>query len=690
MIDITDIPALLKRNIFWLLLFPVIFAGIAFVFVALKTPVYETRAELLVQPEGAQTISSNPVGTASNQSLQSMDLDSQTHIILSAAVLNQVANNLGLDDSPQFQQLGLRQKIFGGFSSNRSSAESREATLEALREALNVYRIERSLVFVIVVKHTDAELAAAIANETANAYIEQSRTNRTQSLARASESLSAQAEQLQGRVETAEAAVEAYKARQGLISTAGGSVIDQQLDALNNQITEARVTMERAKVINDQMASLTLADVEAGIVPQDAISSVLNSLRVQYSRIAQQEAEAATTLGANHPTLRELRSQMNNTGRQIQSELQRIKQTVKGQFEQARLTLSGLEQQSKNLQSQNTLQGKALIELRQLQSEADASRSIYEAFLKRSRELEELPDLGANSSRILSEAPVPSSPTGPNKIVALGAGSLFGFVFAAAGVIGLSLLRGNLTSERAVATGTGAPILANISAPANDRGSGSVLTGWLGKPSSSIQKQNGIARTRVAYALRQAFADEKPANILVLSIGNTGNTSRFIRNVAVELHDMGEEVLFAHTVGQRRADQSSDSVASSANPRVNTLNRLAMNLSDQSLEIAAEDSDLGSASQRKGLSSYLRVEQIDTKRKYAANADLASSYDDFLLIDAGNIDASPLLPVLLRHCDGIILITALGETRSSDFERTTAYLEPWQDRIIGNVVLSTV
>lgn len=115
-----------------------------------------------------------------------------------------------------------------------------------------------------------------------------------------------------------------------------------------------------------------------------------------------------------------------------------------------------------------------------------------------------------------------------------------------------------------------------------------------------------------------------------------------------------------------------------------------MNLSDQSLEIAAEDSDLGSASQRKGLSSYLRVEQIDTKRKYAANADLASSYDDFLLIDAGNIDASPLLPVLLRHCDGIILITALGETRSSDFERTTAYLEPWQDRIIGNVVLSTV
>jgi|GEM_PF-1191416 len=677
MIDISDIPGLLRRHFGWLLIVPALFVALAFVYLALKTPIYRTSAQLLVQPEGLQVIANDPGISGGNQTLQGMDIDSQTYVILSEAVLNQVANRLELDTRPEFRSSGLRALLFGGdANTNRSSIEVRMATLEALREAIQVYRLDRSFVFLIRVSHTDPVLAAAIANETASAYILQSRDSRSQALINASATLGKQAEQLRSRVEEAESAVERYRVSKGLITTSGGLVLDQQLEALNTQITQARVDLERAKSADANVSSLTLADVEAGAIPQTATSSVLSSLRVQYARIAQQEAEAATTLGANHPTLRELQSQLTNTQRQIASELQRIKRAVRGQFEQAQSTLAALESRSRSLQSQNSVQGTALIELRQLQSEAEASRGVYEAFLKRARELEELPQIETNTSRVLSEAPIPTSPSGPRKIIVLGAVGLFGAVAAASAIVGLAIVNGNVTSGRELARGTGIPILASVNA-AGGRFSPGLLSRWSGRKNSQMAE---MAPTRIAYALRQALADRRPANILVLSVGQVPDATGFIRKIAEDLHEMGEAVLFAH------AGQQIKPAAGAASTTVAGI-RSRLHSAGALTGLPSEGSDPDTIKAPKGgLASHLHVEQIDPSRKYASSGTLASDTEDLLLVDVGNPDTSPMLPVLLRHCDGIVLMTALGQTRAADVERTIAYLEPWHDRIIGNVV----
>ncbi|MDN3721717.1 GumC family protein [Roseibium salinum] len=327
MIDILDIPSILRRHVGWLLVVPVVFTVLALVFLVLKTPVYRTSAELIVQPDSVQVLANEPTGSGTNQTLQGMELDSQAYVINSAPVLNEVANRLDLDEAPGFfSNKGCWRSFFGNLSgAKRSSSEIREATLQTLREIIQVFRLDRSMVFMIRVSHPDPQLAAAIANETANAYIDQVRNSRAETLMRAGSTLGKQAQQLRARLDEAEAAVEAYKAKQGLISTNGGLVLDQQFEALNTQITQTRLELERAKAADEMTASLTLADVEAGTLPQSVTSSVLSALRLQYSQASQQEAEAATTLGANHPKLRELRSQLANTERQIRDELQRIK-----------------------------------------------------------------------------------------------------------------------------------------------------------------------------------------------------------------------------------------------------------------------------------------------------------------------------------------------------------------------------
>ncbi|MEP1932100.1 MAG: GumC family protein [Roseibium sp.] len=685
MIEVSDIPAILRRNLIWLLFVPVVMVALAIVYLTLKSPVYRTETELLIQPRDAEIIAGNPVANT-NQNSQRMDIDSQTYVILSAPVLNKVANLLDLDNSAEFNRPRLLHRLLGIQSSgSRSSSDVRNRTLARLRDVVQVNRLDRSFVFQIQVTLSDPVLAATIANETANAYIQQNRENRNSSLVEASAILGQQASRLIARVEQSEAAVVVYRAKQGLISTEGGLVVNQQIESLNTQITNARVDLERARAIEDLVAPLTAADVEAGAVPQSISTSVLASLRVQYAGIAQQVAEASTSLGASHPKLRELRSQLSNVQRQIGAELQRNKVNVRSEYEQAKATLIALEGQLKGLQSQNTVQGQALIELRRLQSEADANRAVYEAFLNRSRELEELPEIDLNATRILSEAPIPTSQSSPHKIIVIGAAAVFGFVLAATTSVGFAIMTGQISSERTLVSRTGIPIVANISSRSRTSSSFLSIPKILGGRSGPEQKQIGFAHTRIAYTLRQTFADQRPANVLVLSVGNVGDTSGFVRQIAEELHEMGEEVLFAHTTsrnGSQRSLGNSYSVTSS-NSKIGVLNSMAAQLGASGGHAVMN----GESTRKGGLSSFLHVEQIDARRKYSSNGVLDTNGEDFLIVDAGSADTSPMLPVLLRHCDGILLMTAMEDTRTADIERTIAYLDPWYDRIIGNVVV---
>lgn len=694
MIEISQLPGLLRRHLVWLIVTPAVFMALALVYVVLKTPVYRSTAVLLVEPQGLQIQTVQQNGTGPAPAIQTLQIDSQAYVILSAAVLNDVADKLNLDDNPIFNQTGLLSGLLGKSATMQSQTEKRAAIIVALREMIQVTRLSGSFVFQIRASTPSPSLAAQIANETANSYIAQTRLSRSETLARAGSSFSKQASELRARLDKAETAVETYKAKHGLISTgSGGLVVDQQIQALNTQIAQAKLELEKAKTAYLLAEPMTAADVEGGLIPQTGESTVLSTLRLQHSRIAQQRAEAATTLGANHPKLKELSSQLANTQLQIQNELQRLKKALKNTYEQAKGTLSALEQQSQALQSENSVQGKALIELRQLQSEADASRAIYEAFLQRSKELEEQPKIDTDGSQVLSEAQVPTAPSGPRKIIVLVAAGAFGFAVAAAVIVGLALLRGQVTSERELATRTGFPVLSLMPSdhPSSLDGLANLVP-WFARRAANDQAERTLALTRVAYSLRQTFENDRPITILVLSADSDLDIGSLTRQIALQLYEMGECVLLAHGSRSRHEARKSKPQTfrkvgkkGKRNSKVELLSQVAASIGDHGpggrLANAAQD---GSR-----LSSYLSVERIDAHRNYASYASMAEGAEDFLIIDCGPASDSPILPVLLKHCDGIVLVSEIGETNFRDLDRTLAYLEPWHDRVIGNVVLSS-
>src|SRR5690606_38372039 len=101
---------------------------------------------------------------------------SQVQVITSTELLRQVAEQLKLEGNPEFDEaasLGIldRVMILGGLRSDPSAIPAGERVLGAMRERLNVYRVEKSRVIVIEFSSEDARLAADVPNAIADAYI---------------------------------------------------------------------------------------------------------------------------------------------------------------------------------------------------------------------------------------------------------------------------------------------------------------------------------------------------------------------------------------------------------------------------------------------------------------------------------------------------------------------------------------
>ena len=94
----------------------------------------------------------------------------------------------------------------------------------------------------------------------------------------------------------------------------------------------------------------------------------------------------------------------------------------------------------------------ASVRLRELERDVEASRDVYQSFLKRSRETEEQESLNTSSARIIGEATVPQRAhfRRPQSLLAM-IGLLFGALGAAAWIVAADRLSSDATRDRASA-----------------------------------------------------------------------------------------------------------------------------------------------------------------------------------------------------------------------------------------------
>lgn len=413
------------------------------------SPKYTATAQLYVDPRELQLVDRELTPRAQDISGLAMVVESQARLITSNNVLLQVIQDTNLDKDPEFgggASKGVFASLLGLFGLEfRPTAEQQKqiqmGALEALNRHVNVKKTDRTFIVDIDVWSYEPAKAAMLANAISKAYLAESKQSQATAARRATNDLSGRLKELQERLRNAENTLAVYKAKNNFVGTQDTLISDQQLSASNQRLAAARALTLDAQAKYDQIEASRRASTDPGAIPEALQSQTIANLRAQFAESKKRQAELQSELGPRHPALRQMEKQVEDLRRTINEEVERYAQSAKNDLTRARDYEASLNKSLETQKRQSVQMSQAAVGLRELEREVEASRDVYQSFLKRSRETEEQETLNTSSARVIGDATVPQRRTFPPAMSLLAMiGFVLGALAAAAWVIAVNQL----------------------------------------------------------------------------------------------------------------------------------------------------------------------------------------------------------------------------------------------------------
>lgn len=432
-VDLRQLFASIARNWLRILVIALVVTGLAFAFASLSTRHYKAQTQVEIVPR--ESVYTRP---ASNSDTDKPILDepgvaTQVQIISSNDILKQVAQKLGLEKLPEFDDsLDMsplsRALVLVGLKSDPMEIPAEERVLKKMREKLNVYGVEKTRIIAIEFSSEDPKLAAAIPDAIAAAYIAGQGAAKLESNNAAADFLAPEIADLQQQVKVAEAKVAAYRAQSDLLLGGNNSVLaTQQLSELSSELMRVRANRASAEATADSVRKALQNGGSLDAVPEVLSSDLIQRLRERQVELKTNIADLSTTLLDNHPRIRALRSQLVDLDGQIRNEAQKIMRGLLTQAQTAKARENQLISDVNTLKAASARAGEEQVELDALQRDATAKRQQLELYLTNYREAASRQDRKylPVDARIASKASVPSEPYFP-KIVPIVAAAFVG------------------------------------------------------------------------------------------------------------------------------------------------------------------------------------------------------------------------------------------------------------------------
>jgi len=680
-----EVFAVLWRRRRWIVLGVLASLAGAGLFLALVTPRYTAVAQLLIDPNDLRVVDNAVTASGTPSDANSAYVESQVRVLASDNVLRTVIAQQGLERDPEFVPppsllARVRDSVYATLelapAAHRGEPrEPRELALQTLAPLVVAKRQERSYVVDLSVTTFDAEKSARITNAIVKAYLDDQAATRAGAAKRATDALSSRLQELKDRVREAEDRSEAYKAQNNIVATNGQLVNEQQLSELTNQLTLAGAKADEAKARLDQIEHLRRGDADSGATAEVVQSPTIAALRAQQAEVLRRKAELTAQLGARHPSVVDINAQARDGQQGIDREVARLAQAAKGDYDRALATRQALLTRLNALKQETVNTSQALVRLRELQREVDASRAVYQAFLVRSRETSEQERVNATNVRVLSEAIRQDRRVWPPRSLLVMAAAL-GFGVAAGAGLGFAR---EWTDDRIYTRGKletvcDLPILCEIP-PFPEGGSAATI---LEAPKSGFAA--GIHRLR--YLLRPAGPSSAPRAILFLAAGAPGARADVAVNFALAWAMSHPRALLID------ADFAQRDVSS----------RLIGASSAGLLDVAADRAKLEAALIAEQQTGLMLLQAGSAAAVAAVNAGQPAAPESVLrvlamarpgytvIIDGPSDRLDPLGSALAAAVDLTVLVVTAGVTRARDvidFQRSADF----SDRKVRGVVL---
>lgn len=314
--------------------------------------------------------------------------------------------------------------------------EAYEYKLNQLEANLGVRQSGRSRVIEITYESTSPIEASSLANAVAELYISEQISRKTEGTSQASTWLEGRVTELEAELKFLEQQIEDYRIENNLAGESQATVDTSRLMELTSMLIEARTERQDKQVRIDYIRELQSQDDNLQSLSEVINSPLMFQLLNQENLLQRELAESLSIYGERHPQVLDLKAELDKLAERVNAETQNIIRNIGNEVTVLRGRENTIQSEISALEGKSDTDQRAMVELRSLESQADATRRLYEGFLQRLKEVEEQETFIEADARIIQTAKIPTKPSSPGPLMFGGIGfvgaTMLGFLLALA------------------------------------------------------------------------------------------------------------------------------------------------------------------------------------------------------------------------------------------------------------------
>lgn len=401
---------------------------------------YEATATLMVNFDVYDPMSGRefPIGLVGSYMATQVELARSTEVVLP------VVERLGLTDNEQYTD---------GY--NGPPEDLKLWVADRVRKKLQVNQgLYGSQLIYVKFSAKTAEHAALVANTVADVYTQQQYRRLTEPAQDRAERYTAQLDELKGKVNTAQDEATNFRRRHDLIdSDMTGDVSLELLTQLEHRLQEIQQVRRVAEA---------KAAGDASVGDEVLNSTMIQSLKSQLAAYNAQMGDLTKSLGARHPDVRALRSQIDSARQALYAEQQAYQGNVTAQLAsakklEAQLQAAVVEQREKVANIRDIQDDGA-----EYQLELESAEEVYQRALEGYDQVMLSATGDYNNVELVSRATPPAQPSQPRVALLFFLGCIAGVGLGFILPLGYELLHRRIRSREDIERDHGIPVLAEL------------------------------------------------------------------------------------------------------------------------------------------------------------------------------------------------------------------------------------
>lgn len=393
------------------------------------TPIYSSTSTVLIEANKGKIVSIQDVYEAANGQQQREYFQTQVEILKSRDVAVRTIQRLKLWEVPEFDP---RKNDDGWWTRTKRSLglgkappawtpeTLANAVVPAFTRALSVEPVRLSQLVKVSFDSTDPRLAAVVANELAQAYIDGDREAKFEVSQQASNFLQERLGDLRAKLAKSEEALQAYRESKGIVNLEGSAqtLAGQQASNTTTQLATARAHRLELQAAYDQVRSV--GDGNYAGVPWVMRDAAVAEAQRQVNDAQRALAQLQETLGPRNQKVLQAQAQLDAANTALKHQSSAAASALVREYQAAYATEQSLDRALGSVRSSVQTVNREEFQLAALEREVETNRQLYDMFMSRAKETNLAGDVQASVGRVVDPAVPSASPVKPKKAQMVG------------------------------------------------------------------------------------------------------------------------------------------------------------------------------------------------------------------------------------------------------------------------------